>query len=188
MINKPDLGMKGLNLTNIIIAGTRNTDSLMKNYYNNENHITMPFDIENIDKRAKHSYLTLTERIALELRNFKIDDSGAIDTVDVYLQDVDVNTKNFYKIAKRVIYFSLGTQVYSEQPSITKICWGGLYPSLKSCLEKILKEVIETYDSEYTCLNHYEETHEKSQPISFDGDCLNYYDLKISLQSIDQQN
>ena len=32
MINKPDFGIKGLNLTNIVITGTRNTDNLMRYY------------------------------------------------------------------------------------------------------------------------------------------------------------
>ena len=64
-----NFGAQGLKLTNIIITGRPNIDKSMRIYYDDESNITIPF---NIAKRDKHSHLTLTERIALQLRNFEV--------------------------------------------------------------------------------------------------------------------
>lgn len=176
-----NFGARGLELTNIIITGRRNVDNSMKLYYDDESNITMPF---NIAKRDKHSHLTLTERIALQLRNFEVSSHpDALNTVDLNLQNVDTDDSDFYQTAKQVIYFALGTQDEPNQPSITKICWTGPHDDLKAHLSTILKEAIKSYDPEYTRLNHYEETHEEGQPISCNGR-LQYYSLKVSSQDI----
>ena len=176
-----NFGAQGLKLTNIIITGRPNIDKSMRIYYDDESNITIPF---NIAKRDKHSYLTLTERIALQLRNFEVSNHpDAINTVDLNLQNVDTDDADFYQTAKRVIYFALGTQDEPNQPSITKICWTGVNDRLKTHLSTILKEAIKNYDPKYTRLNHYEETHEEGQPISHDTR-LQYYSIKVSLQDI----
>ena len=176
-----NFGARGLKLTNIIITGVHYPNDEMKFYYNDESSITMPFDVAEKDI---HSHLTLTERIALQLRNFEVNrNSDAIKTVDLYLQNVNVNDYGYYEVIQQVIYFALGTQDDPDQPSITRICWAGSNDKLKEAIETILKDTIKNYDPEYTRLNHYEETHEVGKPVSA-RQCLNYYNLKVSLQDI----
>lgn len=176
-----NFGAQGLKLTNIIITGAHYPNDEMKFYYNDESNITMPF---NVAEKDIHSHLTLTERIALQLRNFEVSHHpNAINTVDLYLKNVNVNDYAYHEVIQQVIYFALGTQDTPDQPSITRICWAGSDDELKATIKTILKDTIKNYDPEYTRLNHYEETHEIGKPVS-SKQCLNYYNLKVSLQDI----